>query len=45
MLLERRQPAHQGRGVDRGCPLCTAVVRLMWHVDGTAGEYDSGWAW
>jgi hypothetical protein len=37
MLVERERPAHQARGVDRGCPLGTAVVRPMWHVSGTTG--------
>jgi len=39
MLLERGRPAHQGHGVDRGCPLNTARVRLMWHVGGTSGRH------
>jgi hypothetical protein len=38
MLLERGWPAHQGGGVDRGCPLGTGLVRLMWHAGGTASE-------
>ena len=37
------RPAHQGRGVDRGCPLDTGIVRLIWHTSGTAdGERSSG---
>jgi hypothetical protein len=31
-------PAQQGRGVDRGCPLSTALVRLIWHAGGTASN-------
>jgi hypothetical protein len=36
------RPAHHRRGVDRGCPLDTGVVRPMWHASGTAGEDDCG---
>src|SRR5215218_10658161 len=32
------RPAREGRGVDRGCPLGTALVRLVWHACGTASE-------
>ena len=36
--LSRERATHQDPGVDRGCPLSAAIVRLNWHMDGTAGE-------
>ena len=36
MLVGRRGPAHARYERDRGFPLDTVAVRLMWHVGGTA---------
>jgi len=36
MLLERGTASSSRSSSDRGCPLSTAVVRLMWHVGGTS---------
>jgi hypothetical protein len=32
------RPAHGWRRSDRGCPLGTGLVRLMWHANGTTDE-------
>jgi len=34
-------PVHRRRGVDRGCPLGTGVVRPMWHAGGTAADDET----
>src|SRR5918994_5972479 len=44
LLVRRGRPGQWSGGSDRGCPLDTGVVRLMWHVGGTAGE-DMGRTW
>jgi hypothetical protein len=36
------RPAQRSDGSDRGCPLDTGVVRLMWHANGTTGEERLG---
>ena len=36
------RPAYGANEIDRGCPLATAVARLLWHVGGTGGEDDRG---
>jgi hypothetical protein len=42
MLVRRGRPAQRSDGSDRGCPLDTVVVRLMWHASGTVGENGDG---
>jgi hypothetical protein len=36
-----QRPAQRPSRSDRDCPLDTAGDRCLWHVGGTAGEYDS----
>jgi hypothetical protein len=42
LLVRRGRPAQRSDGSDRGCPLHTGVVRLMWHANGTTGEERPG---
>jgi hypothetical protein len=44
LLVRGRRPAQRSDGSDRGCPLDTGVVRLMWHANGTTSEERPG-AW
>jgi hypothetical protein len=37
-FIQRGTATHQGRGVDRGYPLGTGIVRPMWHTNGTASK-------
>jgi hypothetical protein len=40
--------AHQGRQVDRGCPLDTVIVCPMWHASGTPARttfVEAWWRW
>jgi hypothetical protein len=40
-LVQRSRPAHRASEDDRGCPLVTELVRLMWHASGTRGRAGS----
>jgi hypothetical protein len=41
ILLVRRMPVQSASDGDRGCPLATVRVRLIWHAGGTAGENET----